>query len=82
MKFSLNIAEDGRILSATYEKFAPADAVFAGELPEGDISNYRYVDGMYVYDPLPELEQPAVPKSDTATWDELAAAYSEGVQSA
>ena len=28
------------------------------ELPEGDISEYRYVDGEFVHDPLPEPEQP------------------------
>lgn len=53
MKYALNLAEDGRILSATYEEFAPADAVLVDELPEGNIADYRYVDGEYVHDPLP-----------------------------
>ena len=53
MKYALNLAEDGRILSATYEEFAPADAVLVDELPEGNIADYRYVDGAYVHDPLP-----------------------------
>jgi hypothetical protein len=58
MKYALNLAEDGRILSATYEKYAPADAVLVDELPEGNLYEYRYVDGAYVYDPIPEPEQP------------------------
>ena len=58
MKYALNLAEDGRILSATYEKYAPASAVLVGELPEGDISDYLYQGGAYVYDPLPEPEEP------------------------
>ena len=53
MKYALNLAEDSRILSATYEKYAPADAVQVDELPEGNLYEYRYVDGEYVYDPIP-----------------------------
>ena len=53
MKYALNLAEDGRILSATYEKYAPKDAVLVDELPEGNIADYRYADGEYVHDPIP-----------------------------
>lgn len=53
MKYALNLAEDGRILSATYEKYAPADSVLVDELPEGNLYEYRCVDGAYVYDPIP-----------------------------
>lgn len=62
MKYALNLAEDGRILSATFEKFAPADAVLVGQLPEGNIADYLYQNGEYVYDPLPvqsEAEEPS-----------------------
>lgn len=66
MKYALNLADDGRILSATYEQYAPADAVLVDELPTGetereqDIHNWLYQNGEYVYDPLPmpEPEQP------------------------
>ncbi len=27
-------------------------------LPDGDISDYRYVEGEYVYDPLPKESEP------------------------
>lgn len=54
IKYALNLAEDNRILSATYAKHAPKSAVLVDELPEGNIADYRYVDGEYVYDPLPE----------------------------
>ena len=53
MKYALNLAEDGRILSVTYEKYAPKDAVLVDELPEGNVADYRYVNGEYVYDPIP-----------------------------
>lgn len=53
MRYALNLAEDGRILSATFEMYAPADAPLVDELPEGNIADYRYVDGAYVHDPIP-----------------------------
>ena len=56
MKYALNLAEDNRILSATYEEFASSDAFFIDKLPEGDISNYLYINGEYVFSPLPEPE--------------------------
>ena len=52
MKYALNLAEDGRILSVTYEEFAPADAVLVEEFPE-NVTDYRYVEGEFIYDPLP-----------------------------
>ena len=55
MKYALNLAEDGRVLSVTYEKYAPEDAVIVDALPEGDVSQYRYVGGEFVYDPIPEI---------------------------
>lgn len=58
MKYALNLAEDGRILSVTFPKYAPADAVIVETLPDGDVSEYRYVDGEFIYDPLPVPEQP------------------------
>lgn len=64
MKYALTLAEDKRILSATYEEFASADAVLVDELPEGNIADYLYVDSRYVYDPLPEPEDPGPSQLD------------------
>lgn len=77
MKYALNLAEDGRILSATYPQFAPKGAVLVESLPEGDIHDYLYAYGEYVYDPIPETE----PEVEQSVWDELDAAYQEGVDS-
>ena len=52
MKYALNLAEDYRILSATFEKYASENAVIVEELPEGNIANYLYVDGKYIHDPI------------------------------
>ncbi len=63
--YSLNFDKDGRILSACIclEGFEYTNIVDA--LPEGDVSNYKYIGGEYVYDPLPEPEpQPEEPTAD------------------
>ena len=56
MKYALNLAEDNRVLSATFAKFAPVGAVLVNTIPEGNIANYKYENGAYFYDPLPEPE--------------------------
>lgn len=61
MKYALNLADDGRVLSVTYEKYAPADAVLVDELPGGDITEYRYVNDEFIYDPIPEQENDKTP---------------------
>lgn len=59
MKHALNLAEDKRILSAW--KVLPAGDYegmpIVEELPEGDVYEYRYVDGEYIHDPLHKPEQ-------------------------
>ena len=57
MKYALNLAEDGRILSVTYEEYAPEDAVIVEEIPEDNVANYRYVEGEFVHDPIPHEEE-------------------------
>ena len=63
--YSLNLDKDGRILSACIclEGFEYTNIVDA--LPDGDISDYKYIDGECVYEPLPEPEpQPEEPTTD------------------
>lgn len=52
MKYALILAADGRICSATFQQYTGKDAILVGALPEGDICDYRYVDGSFVYDPI------------------------------
>lgn len=54
MKYALNLANDGRILSVTFEECAPIDATLVDNLPEGDTTDYCYVNNEFIYDPLPE----------------------------
>lgn len=54
MKYALNLADDGRILSVTYEQFSAADAVLVDDIPAGNTYEYRYVSGEFIHDPIPE----------------------------
>lgn len=63
--YSLNLDTDNRILSACVclEGFEYENVV--DTLPDGSISDYKYVDGGYVYDPLSEPKsQPEEPTTD------------------
>lgn len=90
-KYALNLAKDNRILSAwvvlpngSYDGMPIVE-----ELPEGNVMDYRYENGKYVHDPLPEPEPPAPMPTDSerisALEEKLAsyeAAYAEGVNEA
>lgn len=52
--YALNLSTDNRILSATYEQFAAPGQPLVETLPDGNMLDYRYVDGEYVYDPIQE----------------------------
>lgn len=54
MRYALNLADDGRVLSATYEEYAAPEMPHVDELPEGDTYEYLYVNGNFVHDPLPK----------------------------
>ena len=57
--YALNLGEENRILSACKVlgindyKGMP----IVNTLPDGDIYDYKYIDGKYVYDPLPKAEE-------------------------
>ena len=67
--YALNLAEDGRILSATYPQYATPNMALVETLPDGDICDFRYIAGKYVYEPLPKPEEPAA--EEDATTDEV-----------
>lgn len=84
MKYAIIIAEDGRILSATFKQYAPTNSIIVDTIPDGNLRDYLYVDGQYVYDPLPvpeEPETPDTPPEEEDVWAALDAAYQEGVDS-
>lgn len=58
--YALNLDTDNRILSAcTVLSIGTYDGMpIVNTLPDGDISDYKYIDGEYVYDPLPDPVEP------------------------
>lgn len=59
---ALNLNEDNRILSAckVLPKGNYEDMPIVESLPEGNISDYQYINGGYIYNPLPK-EEPTEP---------------------
>lgn len=62
--YSLNLVEDGRILSACVCFEGRVYENIANTLPDGDITDYKYIDGEFIYEPLPEPIQPQEPTID------------------
>lgn len=57
-KYALNLGENGRVLSVcvciegqTYENIVDS-------FPDGDVSEYRYMDGEFIHDPEPKPDPP------------------------
>lgn len=83
--FVLSLNEESRITSVciaqpggNYKGFPVVESI-----PDGDLLDYRYISGNFVYDPLPAPapDEPADPADDLSVWDALDAAYQEGVDS-
>lgn len=41
----------------TFPQYAKENARLVSQLPEGNVADYRLVDGGYVYDPLPLCQE-------------------------
>lgn len=60
----ITIDDDKRILRATYDEYGQEGDIYVDALPAGatekekDITNYLYVNGGYIYDPLPAPPEP------------------------
>lgn len=54
--YALNLDTDGRILSVTFKKYATPDMPIVENLPDGNVNDYLYDNGEYVYDPIPIVE--------------------------
>lgn len=60
----ITIDSDKRILRATYDEYAQESDIYVDALPTGetekekDITNYLYLNGEYIYSPLPDPVEP------------------------
>lgn len=84
--YALNLTEDGRILSATKDKYGAEGQPRVEALPTGEtdkeknVANWKYVNDEYVYDPEPEPPEPEPPEPEQyVTYEEMAQAIREGV---
>ena len=55
-RYGLVLDEDNRITFAPAQRYAPVDAIIVDTLPEGNIGDYQYINGEFVYNPLPKEE--------------------------
>lgn len=63
--YALNLSEDGRILSACVCLEGQIYENIVNTLPDGDITDYKYINSEYVYDPLSKPEpQPTEPTAE------------------
>lgn len=49
--YAITLDADNRVLSATFAQYAPDGAIVVDMLPEGNIADYLYIEGSYVYNP-------------------------------
>ena len=56
MKYALNLAEDGRVLSATFAVYAQPGSVRVEQIPIDDITNYIFVEGKLRYSPKEKVQ--------------------------
>lgn len=61
VRYGLVLDENNRIVFATAQRYAPADAIIVDNLPDGNLHDYLFIDGEYVYDPLP-VPEPSDPQ--------------------
>lgn len=55
-RYGLVLDDDNRIIDAPFQRYAPDGAIIVDKLPEGNLPDYLYIDGEYVFDPLPKPE--------------------------
>lgn len=59
--YALNLSEDNRILSVTYDEYAPENQPRVESLPEGDVTDYKFINNDFIHDPLPKPEPSTEP---------------------
>lgn len=62
--YSIKLNDELRIEYATYAQYASENMISVEFLPDGDIHNYLYIDGEYVYSPLSNNDIVTTPSID------------------
>lgn len=71
---AIKVAADGRLLPAQFP-FGdnPEEAIHVESLPEGNVLDYKYINGEFVYDPLPIPEPEPEPEPEPTQLDRIEA---------
>lgn len=77
IKYALKTDEDNRIIEFTFDTYADDTYTLVDSAPNHYWGDCLFIDGEYIYDPLPRPEPE--PTSEYVTYDELAEAIREGV---
>lgn len=64
-KYSLNLGENGRILSVCNCLEGQNYENIVDSFPDGDVTEYRYENGEFIHDPLPKPEKKPTVEEDT-----------------
>lgn len=73
--YALNLDTDNRILSVTFDEYAPEEQPRVETLPEGDVTDYKYIDNEFVYDPVPQPVPPEPSLEDRVAQNEADIAF-------
>lgn len=66
MKYILDLDKTNRVLSATVDKYYVIEQVRIDHLPVGNLIDYKFIDGKFIYEPLTQVEKTFVPlKNET-----------------
>lgn len=79
--YALNLDTENRILSVCECIEGMGYDVVVESFPDDNVRDYKYINGEFIYDPLPKPEPPKPEPTGSVTYDELAAAIQEGVNS-
>ena len=69
--YALNLDNENRILSACIAlPSTPQTMPRVETLPDGNVTDYRYENGEYIYDPIPEPPEPTPDPAQELTLEE------------
>ena len=67
----IDVGPDNRITGVRYPKFADHGDTVVDKLPDGDPLDYKYVDGQFVYNPLPKPPAPPTAEDKVEEHEQL-----------
>lgn len=57
MKYILDLDKTNRVLSVIVDKYYVIEQVRTDHLPPGNLTDYKFIDGEFIYEPLEQVEK-------------------------